>query len=274
MSEHRIDMSGGEHAVLLIHGLTGSPFEMKYLARQLNRAGFTVKGPCLAGHGTTLSELKRARWQDWYATVRDAFGKLKEEHTTVSVAGLCMGALLALKLSADLGDEVSAVALISTTLSYDGWALPWYKFLLPLAHFTPVCHLYSFKEQEPYGIKNRALRSRIVEGMREGSIAHESVPGVCMRELYRLMSITKRSVLSRTAAPALILHSIEDDLASVENALYVQDHIASEDVRMVLLDDCYHMIPIDNQRERAAREIAAFFQERAARVPADRGRGR
>jgi carboxylesterase len=52
MSEHKIDMRGGEHAVLLIHGLTGSPFEMKYLARQLNRAGFTVKGPCLAGRGS------------------------------------------------------------------------------------------------------------------------------------------------------------------------------------------------------------------------------
>lgn len=266
MSDHKIDMPGGEHAVLLIHGLTGSPFEMKYLARQLHRAGFTVYGPCLAGHGGTLADLKKTQWQDWYGTVREAFTELKRTHTTVSAAGLCMGALLALKLAADLGEEVSAISLISTTLFYDGWGLPWYKFLLPLAYFTPVCHVYSFKEREPYGIKNEALRVRIVEGMRDGSIAHESVPGVSMRELYRLIGFTKRKVLERVATPALIVHSREDDLASAENAVFVQEHIRSGDVRMLLLDDSYHMVPIDNQRDIAAGAIVDFFKTRALRT--------
>lgn len=263
MSEHRIDMSGGEHAVLLIHGLTGSPFEMKYLARQLNRAGFTVKGPCLAGHGSTLADLKKTRWQDWYGTAHDSFKELKRDHAKISVAGLCMGALLALKLSVDLEEEVNAVSLISTTLFYDGWGLPWYKFLLPLAYFTPACHIYSFKEREPYGIKNEALRIRIVEGMRDSSIAHESVPGVCMRELYRLIDVMKKNVIARVTTPTLIVHSKEDDLASAKNALYVQTHIKSKDVRMLLLDDCYHMVPIDNQRNMAADEIIHFFKDKA-----------
>src|SRR5574337_201282 len=223
MSDHKIDMSGGEHAVLLIHGLTGSPFEMKYLARRLNRAGSPVKGPCLAGHGTTLPDLKKTCWQDWYASVHESFSELKRTHATVSVAGLCMGALLALTLSVDREEEVGAVALISTTLFYDGWGLPWYKFLIPLAYYTPACHIYSFKEREPYGIKNEALRTRIVEGMRDGSIAHESVPGVSMRELYRLINVVKKNIIPRAKTPTLIVHSREDDLASAKNALYVQD---------------------------------------------------
>ncbi len=259
-------MSGGDDAVLLIHGLTGSPYEMTYLARQLNRAGFTVKGPCLAGHGSTIADLKEARWQDWYGTVLDSFKELKRDHAKVSVAGLCMGALLALKLSVDLEEEVHAVSLISTTLFYDGWGMPWYKFLLPLAYFTPACHIYSFKEREPYGIKNEALRTRIVEGMRDSSIAHDSVPGVCMRELYRLICVMKEKVIAEVTAPTLIVHSKEDDLASAKNALYVQKHIKSKDVRMLLLDDCYHMIPIDNQRSVAADEIIRFFKRDQAKV--------
>ena len=59
MADHEIDFPGGNHSILLIHGLTGSPFEMKYLARQLNKAGFGVKGPYLKGHGTTLKKLSR-----------------------------------------------------------------------------------------------------------------------------------------------------------------------------------------------------------------------
>ncbi|HEX9020129.1 MAG TPA: alpha/beta fold hydrolase [Nitrospirota bacterium] len=264
MSEHKIEMSGGEDAVLLIHGLTGSPYEMKYLARKLNKAGFTVKGPCLAGHGTTLADLKKTTWQDWYGTVYETFKQLKKDHETVSVAGLCMGALLALMLSADLGEEVTGVSLISTTLFYDGWGLPWYKFLLPLVYYTPARHVYSFKEREPYGIKNEALRTRIVEGMRDGSIAHESVPGVSMRELFRLIEASKK-IVPAVKTPALILHSREDDLASKKSALYIRDRIGSPDVRLVLLEDSYHMMTIDNQRETVAGETTAFFERQKAR---------
>ncbi len=259
MSDYGIDLRGGDDAVLLIHGLTGSPFELKLLAKKLHQAGFTVKGPCLAGHGSTLNELKRTRWQDWYGTVRSSFKELKGRYKSVSTAGLCMGALLALFLSADAGDDVSAISLMSTTLFYDGWSLPWYKFLLPLAYYTPLRYLYSFEEREPYGIKNEAMRSRIVAAMRNSAVAYSSVPGESMYELYKLMGSTKK-ILPAVRTPALILHAREDDLAGGENALYVQKYIGSKTVRLTLLDDCYHMLPIDNQRDAVAGETIDFFK--------------
>ena len=35
----------GEDAVLLIHGLSGTPLEMQYVARMLHKGGFTVVAP-------------------------------------------------------------------------------------------------------------------------------------------------------------------------------------------------------------------------------------
>jgi carboxylesterase len=259
MSDYGIDLKGGDDAVLLIHGLTGSPFELKLLARKLHRAGFTVKGPCLAGHGLTLDELKRTRWQDWYGTVRSSFEELKGRHRSVSVAGLCMGALLALFLAADVGEEASSLSLMSTTLFYDGWSLPWYKFLLPLAYYTPLRFVYSFEEREPYGIKNQAMRTRVVEAMQNSAVAYTSVPGQSMYELYKLIGAVKK-ILPAVKTPSLILHSCEDDLAGIKNALYVQKHIGSDIVRLTLLDNCYHMLPIDNQRDVVAGETADFFR--------------
>jgi carboxylesterase len=260
MPEHKIDLRGGNHSVLLIHGLTGSPFEMKYLGRKLNKAGFTVKGPCLEGHCTTLKDLSRTSWKDWYRSVLESFIEMKKSFDTVSVVGLCMGALLSLHLSYEFGSEVAAVSVISTTLFYDGWSLPWYRFLLPMAYYTPIRFIYSYSETEPYGIKNKPLRDRIVNLMKNDSIAYTKIPAPSMHELFRLIREVKKE-LPKITTPALILHSKEDDLTSLKNPDYVEAKIGSKTVRKIILDDSYHMMTIDNQRDRVAEETIKFFRE-------------
>jgi carboxylesterase len=51
----------GEDAVLLIHGLTGTPAEMRYIAKNLLKQGFSVACPQLAGHCGSVSDLKRSK---------------------------------------------------------------------------------------------------------------------------------------------------------------------------------------------------------------------
>lgn len=255
-------MTGGEDAALLIHGLTGSPFELKHLTRRLHKAGFTVRVPCLAGHGTTLKDLRRARWQDWYGTVRETFEDLRRTHRSVAVSGLCMGAVLALQLAAEMGDSVSGISLLSTTLFYDGWSLPWYRVLLPLAYYTPLRYVTYYREREPYGIKNERRRALVVDAMNNGGVAYTRYPSTSMYQLFKLVREVKKT-MHRVSAPTLILHSLEDDMASVQNAHYVERHIGSKTVRKVLLEDCYHMITIDNQREMAAEEVVNFFKQTA-----------
>lgn len=65
-----------ETGVLLIHGLTGTPNEMRILARGLNNAGFTVYAVQLAGHCGTLNDLLESTWQEWLASVRAGADKL------------------------------------------------------------------------------------------------------------------------------------------------------------------------------------------------------
>jgi carboxylesterase len=260
MPDHKIDLPGGNHSALLIHGLAGSPFEMRYLARKLNKAGFTVKGPCLEGHCSTLRNLSKTNWKDWYRSVREGFIEMKKSSDSVSVVGLCMGALLSLHLSYEFGSEVAALSLISTTLFYDGWSLPWFKFLLPIAYYPPFKFIYSYSETEPYGIKNKALRERIVNLMKNDSIAYIKTPAPSMYELFKLIRKVKNE-LSAITTPALILHSSEDDLTSLKNPDYVENKIGSKTVQKIILDNSYHMMTIDNQKDRVAEETIKFFRE-------------
>lgn len=56
--------------VLMVHGLTDSPYTVRSLAQKLQEQGFWVVGIRLPGHGTIPSELLNIQWEDWAAAVR------------------------------------------------------------------------------------------------------------------------------------------------------------------------------------------------------------
>ena len=96
---------GGEQAVLLIHGYTGSPREMLWLGTQLHKAGYTVSIPRLPGHGTNKDDFMASSWKDWLRCVYDEYVNLAEEYATVFVGGLSMGGVLTALLAAKFQPE-------------------------------------------------------------------------------------------------------------------------------------------------------------------------
>ncbi len=258
MNQYDIELSGGEEAILLIHGLTGNPYEMKFLAEKLNKAGFTVAAPCLPGHSQTLADLKKTHWQDWYGRARESYLQLKKTHCKVGIGGLCMGAVLALELAYEF-EEIPAISLMSTTLFYDGWTIPWYSFLISLAYYTPLKYFYSFTERPPYGIKNERLRKIVMNNTK--TLVYDEVPGSVMGQNFQLINQGKQH-LPQIKTPLLLLHAREDDTASLKNAEYVEQNVGSTDIRKVVLANSYHMITIDNDRNLVAQENIAFFKEK------------
>jgi len=136
----------GRTGFLLVHGLGGTPIELKFVAKGLARLGFRVHCCQLAGHCGDQADLLATGWTDWYASVTVAFDELRGECDTVIVGGLSMGAVLALHLAAKRTDEVHGLALYAPTFWYDGWATPWYRFVLDpflLTPFTRLVHIFS-----------------------------------------------------------------------------------------------------------------------------------
>ena len=253
--------TGGQRpAVLLIHGLTGTPTEMRFVGKGLAKAGFTVYGLQLAGHCGTEDDLLETGWHDWYGSVETAHAELVASHGSVLVAGLSMGALMALHLAHEHPKTVKAVALYSLTFWHDGWTVPKFRFLLPLFLHTPLGLRYRFIEAYPYGIKDERLRKRVVAGMMSGDSAGAGtlgMTGASLRQLHAFIQLLKPE-LPKIATPALILHSTEDDITSLRNPRYVERNLGGP-VKVVLLDDCYHMITVDQQRNEVVRETIDFF---------------
>lgn len=263
-------------AVFLIHGLTGTPNELKSLATFLNRKGYTVKCPRLCNHGEPLAALKRTTWRDFYGGLKEEFASKELAGFTgpVIVGGLSMGALLALLLADEFPERVAGAVCLAPTLFYDGWNTPGIKFLLPLASQTPLKHFFYFKEEPPYGIKNEVIRERIhryyaaatlddLDGV--GQYGYPFFPVTLLCQLQRLVGhLTRR--LPFITAPVQMIQAKDDDVASVRNSKFIYDRVGSTMKEMILLYDSYHVITADHERDLVAEKVEGFIARACAQI--------
>jgi carboxylesterase len=256
-------------AVLLVHGMTGAPGEMKFLAKRLHRRGLSVAAPLLAGHGHDQAHLLSTSWRDWLGSVREAYAALKVEHDQVYVAGICVGGALGLALAAE-EPSVAGAAVYSMTYRYDGWNMKrWYSAITPFAEpfaGLPLIRHISIAEPYPFGLKDERLRDGMAAA--PGAVipgALDRFPLGALAELYRLGAHLDR-VGPRIRQPTLILHARDDDMADPRNAYRLQRALGGP-VELQLLDDCYHMIHVDRQRDLVGDLTADFFGAPPAPAP-------
>jgi len=138
--------------VLLTHGLTGSPYSMRYLAAFFQQNGFRVMVVLLPGHGTQPGDLLEATWQEWAKTVAYGAYKLAEEVDEVYLAGYSIGGALSVYQS--LRDSrVRGLFLFSPAIRITpkaAWANlhKLYSWLMPSAkwiHIFPDRDIYKYE---------------------------------------------------------------------------------------------------------------------------------
>ena len=262
-----IFMHGGDYAVLALHGLRSTPLELKPVLKKLHLAGFTVDTPHMTGYGFSENP-ETGRWREWLDEALARFDFLASRYSQVAVCGLSMGATLALAVAAERKQAVSAVGALSTTLYYDGWNTPWYRFLSPLGYFTPLRYYMHIHETSPFGIKNERLREWIGGQVAAGPLSlvgASSLSLPALHEAERLMRHTRRQ-LSKIVSPTIMLHSSNDDIASLKGPRMVKRLADAQDVRLVELHDSYHMITLDNERDHVAALVVNFFTAQSVAV--------
>lgn len=81
-------------AILLVHGIYGSPVQFKMLSKTLYEKGYTVKAILLSGHGGSAKEFAKAKAQDWQKEVSNAAADLRRKYKKLILIGHSMGGLL------------------------------------------------------------------------------------------------------------------------------------------------------------------------------------
>ena len=246
--------------VLLIHGLTGIPSEMKFVARALNRRGYSVYAPLLPGHGMGREGLIATKWQDWLDGTLEAAGRFGRTVDGVYAAGICVGGKLGMMAARRMPQVIRATAIYSACFKYDGRKAPFrYRFAPALAVALKLRHWQrkSYPETPELGIKDERMRRFMQSAEAEGVV--DEFPAQSVLEMYRLGRAMKRE-LRDMRVPALILHAREDDLSSPRNSnLIARDIGAPRELH--LLEDSYHMIHVDRQHRKVSDLTADFFEK-------------
>jgi alpha-beta hydrolase superfamily lysophospholipase len=146
-------------AVLMLHGMTDSPYSMRHLAKIFRDQGFYVLNMRMPAHGTAPSELARVEWRTWMAAVRLGASHAREQATADKpfwIVGYSNGAALAIKHTLDLieqgGTPPDQLVLLSPMIGVSGLAriTRYFYWLGKLNFFEKSLWLDVLPEYDPH----------------------------------------------------------------------------------------------------------------------------
>ena len=241
------DLPGGPDTVLLLHGLTGSPFEMRHVADRLHAMGMRCRAPVMPGHGGDPRALAALAWPAWVEGARRELVALGRPRRTFLV-GCSMGALVACALAHALPDKVDALALLAPALRLSGTA----RLAGFLAARTPVGRLLPpIPKMRGSDVRDRAMR-----------LANPTMAAVPLQAVGELVDLARHvdGLLPGIAAPALVVAGRHDHTVKLAGARRLARRIGGGPARLVVLERSFHLVGIDCERDQCAEEVARFFE--------------
>lgn len=195
--------------ILLVHGFTATPWEMRWLGEELAESGCHCLGVRLPGHGTTVEDLAMRSKEEWLATVEQGYAILAAGCDRVYGVGMSTGGLLLLALATNV--RLTGMVLLS----------PFARLKHPLVRATGIiAKVYPFEERP------------LAAGAERHYYLRRPLLGV--HELVQLLD----AVVPRLPAiqqPTLVIGAAGDQTVPEGSARAVYEHLGSSSKAFHLL---------------------------------------
>ncbi len=241
-------LGDGPDACLLLHGLTGSPAEVRPVGEALAQAGFRAVGPLLPGHGGAPDDLYTVTRGDLLQAAESALLSLRDARR-IYLCGLSVGALLAIHLAAKSRvreglPDLSGLALLAPAIQFAGTS---WIFASVLGRLPALPFLI------PKGGRDIQAGAPADDG---------SLSAIPMRWSGEVRALSKDALelARRVRAPALILHGARDGTTSPAGARRLARQLASPKVDLRILPRSGHVLPLDVESAEVCGAVVRFFQ--------------
>ena len=230
--------------VLLLHGFTSTPNEVKPLSEFLSKKHITVYAPLIAGHGTHVEDLARTRTSDWEKSTKDAYDKISRMVDNVYVIGSSFGGNLAFRIAKNK-KKVAGLVTMGTPIFFRRDRT--FKVVLALTSM-----FMNFVKKRYHIERDRELVKKKVH--------YKEFPLNCLGSMSRFMRHSVKD-LPGIKVPALIMQSETDALLNEQNAYSIYNKLGSKDKKIFFVPDSYHVFCLDKNKGKAFREIFKFIKE-------------
>jgi len=187
--------------VILVHGFTASPWEMRLFGEALAEQGYAALGVRLPGHGTSVEDLAGRRYEEWLAAVARGYTLLAREGVPCYGIGMSTGALLLLALAPST--PLAGMVLLS----------PFLRLRHRLAPAISVLRFF-----------RRFQRHEVKAELADYYYNRRPLNGVY--QISRLIRLVRKR-LSRVTAPTLMISTQGDQTVDAESSRELFQRLAS-----------------------------------------------
>jgi len=229
----------GPGGILLLHGFTGSPGELRPLGEWLNDMGYAVEIPVLAGHCTRVEDLNRVRYRDWLISGEQAYDRLSKRTKKVWVIGHSMGGLVGMHLVNRYPVQGIVTNCAPVHLYHPhSWLTHFVGWAIPVVQGPPLKQDFF----EPFLGGYNALAVKAAS------------------QFLRLLR-RSRDEIEQLRSPLLVQQARLDQTVRADSGQYIYEHAASVDKRLKWYEQSGHMLPLDVEYEAVWTDILHFLQD-------------
>lgn len=237
-----------DSVAILVHGFTGSPYDMKELADYLYASGIDVFVVRLAGHGTTPRDLTQYSHTDWWQSVMDAITEVEKEGKRIFLIGYSFGANLVLDMAARYPQRFAGLICLGTSITL--------RFRLLNSRYLKLANYSLRLVGKRYWKKRYVPRSMIAAFEATGNYAR--VPLKSMIHFHDFIRMS-RELLAKVTIPILLIHSREDRVSSPVSSQYIFDRVGSTYKEMFILPEFNHNPLRSESRDKIFGKVVNFI---------------
>ena len=211
-----------EVGVYLIHGFSSTTYEMKLLAEFLASKNMHVVTKNLPGHGTTVEDCNRVKFQDWLDFSKQELAILASKSEQIFIVGSSMGGLIALYLASMF--PVNGVIVGGLVMKFKK------PFMTNIVN-TLLCQLLKTREKKM--IFDADERDKI------NFYGYSHYPLIALNEFRKMIKFITPE-LKKIKVPVLLIHSNKDKTSIKDNVLIAKKVIPSQESEIFIVNEAHH----------------------------------
>ena len=228
---------GGDRAILLLHGFTGTTADVRMLGRYLQKKGYTSYAPQYKGHGVPPEQLVESGPEDWWQDVIDGYNFLQEQgYEYIAVAGLSLGGVFSLKLG----------------------------YTLRIKGIIPMCAPMHIKSEEVMyrGVLSYAKEYKHREGKSKELIEREMEEFKPMPTLLKLKQLLQevRDNVDMIYTPTFVVQARHDEMINTESANIIYDNVECDHKKLKWYEQSTHVITLGQEKEQLHEDVYKFLE--------------